>query len=116
MRGLPWAAAVLLAVTVASAHSLLVESSPAAGAVVRTSPGRLTLRFSNRIEQALSRVRVLDGRNQPVTLEAVPGPGEPDRLAVRLPPLPAGRYRVEWQVLSADGHLVSGAFRFQVAP
>ena len=31
-----------------------------------------------------------------------------------LPSVPPGRYRVEWQVLSTDGHVVSGRFAFTV--
>ena len=40
----------------------------------------------------------------------------PDRLAAALPPLAPGTYHVEWRVLSADGHVVSGRYTFHVAP
>jgi methionine-rich copper-binding protein CopC len=33
-----------------------------------------------------------------------------------VPSLPAGTWRVEWQVLSTDGHVVAGRFEFKVAP
>lgn len=107
---------LLLAVaSLASAHSLLLESSPAAGSTV-DAPGRLVLRFNNRIEKPLSRVRVLNERGAAQPLTAPTSDGPADRLTVLLPPLPPGAYRVEWQVLSTDGHIVRGGFAFRVAP
>ncbi|HEX7124257.1 MAG TPA: copper resistance protein CopC, partial [Thermodesulfobacteriota bacterium] len=36
---------------------------------------------------------------------------------VGLPPdLPAGAYTVKYRVLSADGHVVEGSYRFTVKP
>jgi methionine-rich copper-binding protein CopC len=42
--------------------------------------------------------------------------GSADRLVAALPPLTPGTWRVEWQVLSTDGHVVAGRFEFKVAP
>jgi methionine-rich copper-binding protein CopC len=39
-----------------------------------------------------------------------------DRLTASVPPLAPGRWRVEWQVLSVDGHVVTGRFEFRLAP
>jgi copper resistance protein C len=118
MRALLAALAVATALSPAGralAHPLLLESSPAADAVVPASPARVTLRFNNRIETRLSRVRLVDERGQRHPLTILPGE-TPDRLVAEAPALPAGRYRVEWQVLSADGHVVGGRFAFRVAP
>jgi len=41
--------------------------------------------------------------------------GPVDRLTARVPSLPPGAWRVEWRVLSTDGHIVSGGFSFRVA-
>jgi len=120
LRGLQaLAAAAVLVIAVAApaaAHSLLLESTPAAGATLTAAPPELMLRFNNRIEKPLSRVRLLDGRGgaQPVALRAAAAPA--DRLTAPLPPLGPGRWRVEWQVLSTDGHVVSGRFDFNIAP
>ena len=110
------AALVLAANAPAAAHSLLLESVPAANATLTAAPPRLALRFNNRIEKALSRVRLLDahGVAQPLVVAV---DGEPaDRLTAALPPLAPGPWRVEWQVLSTDGHVVSGRFEFRLAP
>ena len=100
----------------ASAHSLLLESSPAANATVTAPPGRVVLRFNNRIEAALSRVRLSDDRGARQDLIPALAPGRLDRLVAEAPALTPGRYWVEWQVLSADGHVVSGRYSFRVAP
>jgi len=102
-------------VAVAACHSLLLESTPAAGSTVAAAP-TLSLRFNNRVEKPLSRLRLLDERGGSLSL-AMPASGGPvDRLSAPLPPLSPGAYRVEWQVLSTDGHVVSGRFGFRVAP
>jgi copper resistance protein C len=100
----------------ATAHSLLLESAPAAGATVATVPGQLVLRFNNRIEKSLSSVRLRDagGVAQPLVIAVDAGPA--DRVIATLPALSPGRWRVEWQVLSTDGHVVSGRFEFRIAP
>jgi len=97
------------------AHSLLLESSPAAGSTIAAAPPELTLRFNNRIEKHLSRVRLVRDGVVPRDLPLAPG-GAPDRLTAALPAIAPGKYRVEWQVLSTDGHVVTGRFSFNVKP
>ena len=103
---------VLLAcATPAAAHSLLLESSPAANSLVEAPPRELVLRFNNRIEKRLSKIRLVDehghGRELPLTTD-----GAADRLQAALTDVAPGRYRVEWQVLSTDGHVVTGRYTF----
>ena len=109
-------AAALAAAAPAAAHSLLLESDPKADATVTATPARLMLRFNNRIEKRLCRVRLLDERGTPRALDVAVDDGTLDRLTAGLPALASGLYRVEWQVLSTDGHVVSGFFKFRVAP
>ncbi len=96
------------------AHSLLLSSMPAADAVV-SGPPAVSLRFNNRIEKTLCRIRLVSPRGETQTL-AVRNGGAVDALEAPLPPLAAGRYRVDWRVLSTDGHVVSGTFAFSVSP
>ena len=111
------AAGLLLAVAgPALAHSLLLESAPGAGATLAASPSTLMLRFNNRIEKPLSRVRLVDASGAPQALTLSPNAGGADRLVATMPPLGPGTWRVEWQVLSTDGHVVAGRFQFTVAP
>jgi copper resistance protein C len=116
LGGLLTAALVLALAGTAAAHSLLLESVPAADATLTTPPRELMLRFNNRIEKSLSRVRLRDagGADHPLVLTVDAAPA--DRLIASLPALAPGRWRVEWQVLSTDGHVVSGRFEFTLAP
>jgi methionine-rich copper-binding protein CopC len=110
------AAGILALILVDSArpHSLLLESTPAAGARLDAPPTEISLRFNNRIEKKLSTIRLLGegGISSPVTVLLTDGPA--DRLTARVPALAAGAWRVEWRVLSTDGHIVSGRFSFRI--
>ena len=99
----------------ALAHSLLIESVPAANATLAALPHELVLRFNNRIEKKLSRVRLIgsDGARREVPVAVT---GRSDTLTGALPALAPGVWRLEWQVLSIDGHVVAGAFSFRLAP
>lgn len=106
--------AVLAPARPAHAHSILLESTPAAGASVR-APAALALRFNNRVEKPLSRLRLVGPAGAVVPLSIDAG-GDPDRLTAPAPPVATGNYTLEWQVLSTDGHVVSGRFSFTVVP
>jgi copper resistance protein C len=117
LSGLLLAAVAVLAPAPATAHSLLVGATPAAGSVVTTPPLHLNLRFNNRIEKRLSRVRLVDERGAVATALIEAGVTDaPDSVTARLPPLAPGAWRVEWQVFSTDGHVVSGSYGFRLAP
>ena len=110
-------ALVLLHSGVAAAHSLLLASSPAANAVLTTSPSKVTLRFNNRIEKRLSRVRLVDTHGTTATTPTVASDDlGPQALVALVPPLVPGTWRVEWQVFSTDGHVVNGSYEFRLAP
>jgi len=107
---------VLLPTAGAAAHSLLLESSPAAGATLSEGPPQISLRFNNRVEKSLSTIRVLDEHGAPRPVTVLAGDVAADRLTATLPALAPGAWRVEWQVLSTDGHIVNCRFSFRVAP
>ena len=108
------AAVTLVFPSAVHAHSLLLASVPKADAVVSGAPA-VTLRFNNRIEKKLCQIRLVSprGEAQPLTVRT---DGAVDALEAPLPSLAAGRYRVDWRVLSTDGHVVSGTFAFSVSP
>lgn len=107
----------LLSTTPAAAHSLLLGSTPAPNAVVTASPPYVTLRFNNRIEKRLSRVRLVDERGVVAVAPIARADGESaESVLAAVPPLTPGRWRVEWQVFSTDGHVVSGSYGFRLAP
>jgi methionine-rich copper-binding protein CopC len=115
---------LLLAISVAivpaspaATHSLLLGSTPAPDAVVTASPRHVRLRFNNRIETRLSRVRLVDERGLVAAAPIAPADSPaPESLQAAVPPLTPGVWRVEWQVFSTDGHVVSGSYAFRLAP
>lgn len=110
------AGALLVAPGIAHAHSLLLEATPPAGAVLTAAPARVALRFNNRIEKALCRLTLIGSRHGRQAL-ALATDGAPDQLAATLPAtLAPDTYRLEWSVLSTDGHVVTGSYTFQIAP
>ena len=111
------AALVLLVTSTASAHTRLERSVPAADSAVGSSPPRVTLWFSERLEAAFSKVQVLNAQDQQVDNDdAVVNPDNGKQIAVSLPGLAPGRYRVHWRVLSVDSHVNEGDFAFDVQP
>jgi len=100
----------------APGHAIVVESSPASGEVLSRAPFEITLRFNSRIEKTLSKATLTGPGGDPLPLPQSAPDAAPDRLIVSLPPLQPGLYLLRWKVLSADGHVTQGAFRFAVAP
>src|SRR5215472_15090724 len=101
----------------ASAHAVLVKSTPAARAVLSRSPDRVDLWFSEEIEPAWSGLSVwsTSGGRADRQDVSVP-PGDPKRLSVTVGPLEPGTYTVRFRVLSVDGHVVESSFPFTVKP
>ena len=120
MRPLLRAVTALSAATMASfalAHGFLDRALPAANSVVHTSPPQIRLWFTQRLEPAFSRVRVLDrGGRQVDNGDAMVDGADPTLIAVSVPKLAPGRYRVTWRVVSVDTHVSEGRFTFDVAP
>ena len=115
--GLVLAALAIWPPRLAAAHALVLESSPRADEVLRGAPPRVLLRFNSRIEGKLSGITVTGPEGRPIPLPVAGAPeGAPNELSAPVPPLPPGRYLVRWKVLSADGHVTVGAFRFTLAP
>jgi hypothetical protein len=111
------AALLLASAAPVAAHSLLLDATPAPDAVLTATPLQLRLHFNNRIEKRLSRVRLVDERGAVATaLIDSREPAPADSVVARVPPLAPGAWRVEWQVFSTDGHVVSGTYGFRLAP
>ena len=110
------AVSLMLAARPAAAHSLLLASDPRADAVLTSAPSQIVLRFNNRIEKRLSRVRLVDEHGTAAAATTRAADGAAETLIASVPSLAAGAWRVEWQVFSTDGHVVSGSYRFRLAP
>src|SRR3989442_8700868 len=102
--------------TPAPAHSLLLESTPAADSTVAVAPPTLSLRFNNRVEKLLSRLRLSTAHGELVRLATPASDGTADRLSVPLPALAPGAYRVEGQGPSPGGPVLRGGLPLPGAP
>jgi copper transport protein len=101
----------------ASAHAVLLDTSPAGGSTSVASPRTVTLHFGEDVTAELGAIRVFDGAAHRVTTSPPTHPdGDGTRVQVRLPRLAPGSYVVTWRVVSADAHPVQGAFTFGVGP
>lgn len=118
--GLLATVALALAPSVAaSAHDYLVDTSPASGATQTEPLTQVKLTFNDRVldlggngSSAILRVTDASGKHYetgcPTILDAAVS--APVALGV------AGGYTVDWQVVSADGHTVSGSYGFTYQP
>ncbi|MEU9149412.1 copper resistance protein CopC [Streptomyces sp. NPDC048417] len=100
----------------ASAHAALRGSDPADGAVLKSSPGSVTLTFTESVGLLDDSFRVYDPTNHGVaTGDPAHGPAGSDTARITFPKkLGTGTFTVAWRVVSADSHPVSGALTFSV--
>ncbi|PPF37379.1 MULTISPECIES: copper resistance CopC family protein [unclassified Rathayibacter] len=103
----------------ASAHNYLVSTTPAADSTVTEQPGTLVLTTNDDLlvlgtDGTAAALRVVgpDGLYYGDGCVSVVGPEASMPLELGA----AGEYEVTWQVVSTDGHPVSGQYAFDWAP
>ena len=115
------ALAVLSLLTTAirvDAHAFLVRAEPRVGSKVNKVPTELRVWFSETVQPSVSSIQVFDMSGKQVDKKDT----HSDRtnravLCVSLiPALTPGSYKVIWRVTSADTHVTSGDFHFQIVP
>ncbi|WP_341359552.1 copper resistance CopC family protein [Georgenia sp. M64] len=107
------AALVLATAPAATAHDVLLESSPADGARLASSPREITLTFSADLLATGAAMAVSD--DAAATVAEAPAEVDGRVAAVSLEEeLPAGGYTVTWSVVSSDGHRIDGDLTFTV--
>src|SRR5690348_12856302 len=95
----------------ATAHAILVQSSPAAGSSVPTGKLDMSFRFNSRIDRPRSRLTLtLPDHSQ--TVLAIRSGGTPDVINTSAQLTMPGDYVVRWQVLAIDGHITRGDVAF----
>jgi methionine-rich copper-binding protein CopC len=94
-------------------HAHLSKSTPAAGATVGP-PAEIVLSFTEPLEPAFSTIELRDSMGK--RIETGKAQVKDDVMRLPLKPLPAGRYTVNWRVLSVDTHKSQGNFAFTVKP
>ena len=99
-----------------SAHAELEASNPSANSVLEVGPAAIVLDFDEAIETPLTSVALYDGDGASFPLGPPAAGGDDTIVQVLLDgeSLVDGVYAVIWRVTSADGHVIDGAFSFQV--
>jgi methionine-rich copper-binding protein CopC len=97
----------------ASAHAVLIATDPAKGARLDTSPAQVSATFNEPLGPSFAAMTVVGpdanlwSSGDPRVAGAV--------ISVPLRPLgPAGSYTVNYRVTSADGHVVTGSWVFEL--
>lgn len=110
-----FAAVLATAAGAALAHARLESSEPSASSTLDSAPKVLRLRFNEALEPAFSKVALQDSAGKQIVLPKVQvDKARPAEMAVPLPALAAGNYRVQWSTVTRDGHKTKGEFGFRV--
>ena len=107
-------ASAALAILPSAKHATLVSSEPAANSRLATAPTQIRLVYSEPIEGKLAKVSLVPASGTPIVLRAGGDPRDVHAVIAPVDALSAGTYKVEWRVVSADGHPVDGSFSFTV--
>lgn len=116
--GLAW---VLLAIALllgaysgtVPAHALVIASQPGANDELAAGDVAVDLKFNSRLDRKRARLRLIDAAGTARDLE-IEKDHSPDHLRASAGHLRAGAYRIEWYVLSPDGHVTRGNVPFKV--
>jgi copper transport protein len=98
----------------ALAHASLEASTPAANSVLEQGPPAIVLDFDEGIETELASIAVYGSDGEPLDVGSPVAGTDDTVVSAAVPALDDGVYAVIWRVTSSDGHVVDGAFSFQV--
>ncbi|ONN67939.1 hypothetical protein BTM36_03670 [Herbaspirillum sp. VT-16-41] len=105
--------AVPMLLPVASAHDTLISSSPATGESLEQAPKTLELTYSDEVLNLSPVVRLSNSAGEEIFTQTPAVSG--NTASIDLPALPADSYRVQWRVVSSDGHPIEGTVDFTVS-
>jgi len=95
----------------AGAHAILVDSQPAAQAVVPPGSAKFRFWFNSRVDHLRSRLVLRAGQGE--TALSIDATSDMDVLAASATLAP-GEYTMRWLVLAVDGHITRGDVPFSV--
>jgi copper resistance protein C len=107
------AATCALASVAASAHAILVDSTPKANGSVPAGHVQFALKYNSKIDQHRSLLTLIKpDKSQTVLVIDTHGSSNELDTSADLAP---GAYTLRWQALALDGHLTRGDLPFTVA-
>jgi methionine-rich copper-binding protein CopC len=97
------------------AHAFLDHADPRVGSTLKTSSPIVKIWFTEELEGAFSKIRVLDSTGKEVDKkDAKVDPADKTVMSVSLPELSHGVYKVVWNAVAVDTHHTTGTFTFTV--
>ena len=106
---------LLLFPGVSQGHAFPDHSDPKVGATVSGSPANVRIWFDGDLEPVFSTIAIQNESGKKVDKgNGRVHPSNAVLLEVSLPPLPAGIYRIFWNVVARDGHRTMGDYTFVI--
>ena len=112
------ALSVMAAAVRVEAHAFLVRAEPRVGSKVNKVPTEVRVWFSETVQASVSSIRVFNESGKQVDKKDTHS-DRANRAVIcvsLIPALTPGSYKVVWRVTSADTHVTSGNFHFQIVP
>ncbi len=112
------ALSVIAAAVRVEAHAFLVRAEPRVGSKVNKVPTEVRVWFSETVQASVSSIHVFNESGKQVDKRDTHS-DRANRAVIcvsLLPALTPGSYKVVWRVTSADTHVTSGDFHFQMVP
>jgi methionine-rich copper-binding protein CopC len=97
----------------ASAHAIRISTDPAPDSSVDAGPARVSATFNERLQTNFAAMTVVGPDGNLWSAGPVDISGAVASVALR-PLGPTGKYTVNYRVTSADGHVVNGAWSFDL--
>ncbi len=98
-------------------HAIVVRTSPPQGGAAAGNIGKVDVWYDAGIRDSLAALAVISPGGERVDKrDAAIDSADAAHVSVSVNPLTPGKYTVRYRALSADGHLVSGAWEFEVRP
>lgn len=99
----------------ATAHAIVVRSTPAANSEILSGDIDIRVEFNTLIDPQRSRLRLIDDGGSDLLLDMLPDIDAVAITAIAHDVVP-GNYSLQWLVLSQDGHITRGDLSFHVKP
>ncbi|WP_424362481.1 copper resistance CopC family protein [Methylocystis parvus] len=99
----------------AFAHAIIVRTSPPQSGVGPADIGKVEVWYDAGIRDAFVALAVVSATGERIDKrDAAIDASDPAHVTVGVNALTPGKYTVRYRALSADGHIVSGAWEFEV--
>jgi methionine-rich copper-binding protein CopC len=102
----------------ASAHSGLASANPAANVEISTMPAEITLKFTEELmtigDEAVNTIFLFDPTGTQLAVANIAVNGAVLTAQIPESEYVSGTYRIEYKIVSADGHKLSDSYTFSL--